>query len=106
MKEVPFKDPAKHNAYCINRWQQIKRQMIEYKGGKCYICGYDRCQDALEFHHINHEDKDPNFRNIKRWGWPKIQKELDKCVLLCSCCHKEEHYILGQVAQLDRATHF
>jgi len=24
---------------------------VEYKGGKCEVCGYDRCADALEFHH-------------------------------------------------------
>lgn len=31
---------------------------IEYKGGKCSICGYDRCKGALEFHHMDPNEKD------------------------------------------------
>lgn len=26
---------------------------IAYKGGKCQICGYDKCVGALEFHHLD-----------------------------------------------------
>lgn len=26
---------------------------IAYKGGKCQCCGYDKCIQALEFHHID-----------------------------------------------------
>jgi len=25
---------------------------LQYKGGRCQRCGYDRCMDALEFHHL------------------------------------------------------
>ena len=33
--------------------QQQKLKAIEYKGGKCKICGYDKCPRALDFHHID-----------------------------------------------------
>ena len=35
------------------RRNKVKLMSIEYKGGKCEICGYDKCIDALEFHHLN-----------------------------------------------------
>ena len=36
----------------------IKRWCVEEKGGKCAICGYNNCLDALDFHHLNESDKD------------------------------------------------
>lgn len=40
------------------RREKIKKMAIEYKGGKCQICGYDKCVGALEFHHLNSKEKD------------------------------------------------
>jgi len=79
---------------CMVTWKrhQIKRKAIDYKGGKCNVCGYNKCDSALQFHHLNPEEKD--FA-ISRDGsfrkWETIKKELDKCVLLCVRCHAEEH---------------
>lgn len=70
-------------------WTLIqKRKSIEYKGGKCIVCGYNKCEAALEFHHPNPTIKiklkdSTSFENSK--------KELDKCVLLCCICHRELH---------------
>jgi len=33
------------------RRKKIWRMSVEYKGGRCEICGYDRCIEALDFHH-------------------------------------------------------
>lgn len=75
---------------------QIKLWGIEYKGNKCSICGYDKCLDALEFHHINIAEKEFNIsdRNIKL-NWPSIKEELDKCILVCCNCHREIHSKIG-----------
>ena len=35
------------------RRDKTKQILIEYKGGKCEICGYNRCISALEFHHLD-----------------------------------------------------
>ena len=73
--------------------QLIKQWSLEYKGNKCAICGYDRCSEALDFHHIDEDSK--NFtisdRNLPTGEWPLIQKELDKCILVCANCHREIH---------------
>ena len=72
--------------------KQIKKWAIEYKGGKCEKCGYDKCIEALDFHHTDSTPKDfaISDRNLKL-DWEDIKKELDKCKLLCSNCHREEH---------------
>ena len=63
-----------------------------YKGGKCAKCGYDKCQRALSFHHINPKEKDFDLssKGLTR-SWERIKKEIDKCVLLCANCHMEVH---------------
>ena len=72
--------------------KRIKEQAVEYLGGECQCCGYNKCIEALEFHHKNPEEKEfaisvtGNTRS-----WDKVKNELDKCMLLCSNCHREEH---------------
>lgn len=71
------------------RRRKIKRDALEFLGGKCQRCGYDRCGAALEFHHRDPKGKD--FEITKSMSWDKILVELKKCDLLCSNCHREEH---------------
>ncbi len=79
------------NKKTLEKGQRNKQRAIEYKGGKCAYCGYNRCSDALEFHHIDSRQKDKMFRNLRYWGWERTKKELEKCLLLCSNCHREKH---------------
>ena len=77
--------------------QLIKQWSLEYKGNQCQLCGYNKCSEALDFHHLNPEEKEFNLsdRNIKL-DWPEIQKELDKGIILCANCHREIHAKLNQ----------
>ena len=63
-------------------------------GGKCCRCGYNKCEAALELHHVDPTTKDAdttkNLRLIS--DEVRVNEELDKCILLCSNCHREEHY--------------
>lgn len=72
--------------------QLIKKWALEYKGNKCEICGYDKCSEALDFHHNNPNEKDFTIsdRNLIL-DWVEIKKELNKCSLLCANCHRELH---------------
>lgn len=77
------------------RRRELKRLSVEYKGGECSKCGYNRCIAALEFHHLDPTKKDFGIGGSKQTSsWKKIQIELDKCILLCSNCHREEHFNL------------
>lgn len=70
-----------------------KERAIRLLGGKCSKCGYSNCLDAIEFHHINEEEKDASICEILDLIWgKKIEKELEKCKLLCSNCHREHHW--------------
>lgn len=65
---------------------------IAAKGARCEVCGYDKCMEALEFHHLNESDK--NFGLSEKGyarSWKRVEKELKKCVLLCANCHREIH---------------
>lgn len=78
------------------RRRKVKQLLIEYKGGKCEMCGYDKCIAALEFHHRDPSKKEfgigCNGNTIKL---EKAKKEVDKCMLICSNCHKEIHHQEG-----------
>lgn len=73
--------------------KRTKLRMIESMGDMCCICGYNKCSNALEFHHLDPEEKEFSFgsarANIKSWG--KLVIELRKCILVCSNCHREIH---------------
>ena len=80
-----------HDASNIERGRLKKIALVEYKGGCCERCGYNKNYAAFDFHHINPETKDPAFRNIRYWSMERAKLELDKCLLLCANCHREEH---------------
>jgi hypothetical protein len=76
--------------HAVERRRMLKRKSVEYLGGKCRKCGYNRCLNALEFHHRNRSEKEFHFGYTNR-SWEKLKVELDKCDLLCANCHREEH---------------
>ena len=75
------------------RRRKIRRDLIEMFGGKCSKCGYNKCEAALEFHHLDPNEKDfPVATNSK--SWKLIVEEAKKCILVCSNCHREIHNAL------------
>lgn len=72
------------------RRRTIKRKLVEEAGGKCVICGYSRCQQVLEFHHL-----DPSLKKFQlshngaTRSLARSRAEARKCVLLCANCHRE-----------------
>ena len=82
-------------------WRQRLYDKIDYvMGGKCFLCGYDKCRQALELHHIDPSLKDIDFNKMitNNRSLQFVHKELQKCVLLCANCHREYHYgVLGNI---------
>lgn len=84
--------------YHGNRVRDVKIRMINYKGGKCERCSLrleDTHYSVFDFHHLDPKEKDANFDRIKYKKWEVIQKEIDKCKLLCANCHRITHAELG-----------
>jgi predicted HNH restriction endonuclease len=77
--------------YDMTRNIRAKRKAVEYLGGKCSVCGSVYELEVYEFHH-----RDPNtksfsighVRHIANISWERLRKELDKCDLVCSNCHR------------------
>lgn len=69
-----------------------KLTAVSHFGGKCQMCGYDKCIDALEFHHLDKTEKEesPSYV-IMRWSWKRALVELEKCIMVCANCHREIH---------------
>lgn len=80
------------NEKTIIRLRDFKNKCVDYKGGSCIICNYNKCMGALEFHHLDPTKKDFSISHLKRFTFNQIvTSELDKCILVCSNCHREIH---------------
>lgn len=86
-----------------DRRKELRARALAYKGGKCRICGYDKCLTALEFHHVEILTKEFTI-SARMTSWDVIKPELDKCELLCANCHREVHdgMHVGYVTYEDR----
>lgn len=83
----------KHQKTILRR--NMKKQAVKILGGKCQICGYNRCIDALEFHHDNPQEKEFKLGSGNTMSWQQYKNEALKCILVCSNCHKEIHSDIG-----------
>jgi|TARA_R100001463_G_C3516480_1_gene220425 predicted HNH restriction endonuclease len=77
-----------------------KEKAIEYLGGICWRCEevYDR--EVYDFHHLDPNTKEYSWTVLRRYKWETIKKELDKCILLCSNCHRLAHKEMRENAVL------
>jgi hypothetical protein len=94
-----YRDRAEYLKRAVTeRRRKLKTMVVEYRGGKCVVCGYSKCIWALDLHHRDETEKEFGLsaRGMTR-SWEKIKQEADKCVVLCANCHREIH---AGVAQL------
>lgn len=57
----------------------------------CTDCGVPYPHYVLEFDHLS--NKVANVSDMAgKFGWDKIQEEINKCEIVCSNCHKERTY--------------
>lgn len=70
---------------------KLKEKILDFFGGKCVKCGYNKSKRALHVHHLDPKIKDFNISGSHSRSWNVIKVELEKCVMLCANCHAEEH---------------
>lgn len=85
----------KERRVAINaKWQLKNREWLkEYKKSLfCVRCGESH-PACLDFHHIDPSQKKYAIAAIHTFSSiEKIKEEIAKCIVLCSNCHRKEHY--------------
>ena len=85
---------CENNRTLLSHYSKVKAILEESgRSWACEVCGYDEYIAALEFHHINPEEKDFQINKYKNSSVDKLRPEINKCVVLCSNCHRIEHSI-------------
>lgn len=79
---------------CVGEWvlrrkQKIKRMLVDEAGGRCAVCGYDRCIVNLTFHHVDPSRKSFGLSMNTTKAIAAYREEMRKCVLVCANCHGE-----------------
>jgi hypothetical protein len=84
---------AKHIAYVRARDRRIEEWLKQYKLTlSCELCGENH-PACLDFHHINPQEKKFTIGRQERYiTLRSLQAEIAKCRVLCSNCHRKEHW--------------
>jgi hypothetical protein len=73
------------------RHYTIKRAMVnQAKAAGCVKCGRQGHPCIFDMHHLG--NKDHAIAAIGSIGIERLRRELLKCVCLCACCHRLEHF--------------
>ena len=80
-----------NNKLTMDKQKQLKLDALNYKGGKCIVCGYNKYAGSLDFHHLDPSKKEFAISSLRAYKWENVKPELDKCVVLCKNCHGEFH---------------
>lgn len=86
---------ACHNSVVKDRYYKNKDTLNKIKDGQsCCKCGYNRCLEAMDYHHIDPDEKKDRISRLSTHSnINNAVREIDKCVLLCANCHREFHYL-------------
>lgn len=100
-KTFSYENKGGNRQYCFEcspstnnptyKFQAFKKAWIESHGGGCKICGYNKCIDALDFHHRDPLTKKFSISNKGGHSIGDLKKEAEKCDILCANCHREIH---------------
>ena len=94
------KDKANNVKY-VTKCREKNHDIVLARGGaKCRRCGYDKCSSALEFHHIDPKTKKFGVRDGNTRSLKSMIAESEKCVLLCSNCHRELHCGIWKIEEI------
>ena len=88
-----YADRREYNIKSVSkRRKAIRLKAVQFAGGKCIRCGYNKYPEVLEFHHRDQKQK---LFGIGQGGltrsWERIRTEIEKCDILCANCHREIH---------------
>jgi hypothetical protein len=84
---------ARHYANRQKRAKENKEKLTLLKESmSCVACGEYHPASCMDHHHLNPNIKEKGVSQmIQANSWAKIQEEIEKCVLVCSNCHRKIH---------------
>jgi hypothetical protein len=83
---------GKRTARTVSGRSQSRRDIVrKVKSGGCSVCGYDKCVEALDMHHLRDKEFNISAMASGLGSHEQFMKEIDKCIVLCSNCHRELH---------------
>ena len=83
-----------HCEYMKQKYQEKKQVVQQLKAeSKCAKCGESRGY-VLDYHHIDPTQKENTIARMTSnyYSLDRVHKEIEKCVCLCSNCHREFHH--------------
>ena len=75
----------------INFTRKRRHNLITIFGNKCCICGFDKYEEAFDFHHVNPQEKEFALSMNVMKSLDKQLVEAKKCILVCANCHRGIH---------------
>ncbi len=101
MKELIVMPSLNNSQTVMNYIKRRKTNLIKLFDGKCCICGFNSFQEALEFHHVNPEEKEFGLsaNSAITKSLDKQLTEVRKCILVCANCHRGIEYGYIEVPQ-------
>lgn len=69
----------------------IKQKHMGKFGSKCHICGYNKCQSALVFHHIEPILAGNSCQRRGKQDAQNVSFDTSNTILVCQNCHLEIH---------------
>ena len=91
-----YKDHRVKCDSCIKKTKasEVKKRLVEYKGGRCKDCDQEYYPVVFDFDHIDPDEKSFKISGKAIYRWRELIKEVKKCDLRCANCHRLRHYML------------
>lgn len=82
----------KQRLYLLNRRRENKRKIVNYFNNCCFDCGIQDEPCIYDLHHKDPQEKEFGIAQYLDRVWEKILPEIEKCIMLCSNCHRKRHF--------------
>jgi predicted transcriptional regulator len=88
-QEARKRRKVKHKQQLSLKW---KTTAAAERNNTCQRCGLQsKILSVFDFHHLDPASKNRDFASIRTWT--QYREELQKCVMLCSNCHRIIHWL-------------